>query len=49
MKVFEVDMKIKFALILVMFLSLISCGRKGPLETPKDRPKPKFDKVIDEL
>jgi predicted small lipoprotein YifL len=43
-------MKVKkiFFLTLLTFFVLTSCGRKGALEYEGERPKPKFDKVIDE-
>lgn len=36
------------SLALILLLSLVSCGRKGPLEKPKDYKKPDFSKLIDE-
>lgn len=37
-----------FWLTLLTFFVLTSCGRKGALEFPGERQKPKFDQVIDE-
>jgi len=35
-------------MIFLSILALSSCGRKGPLDHPKDEKRPKFDRVIDE-
>ena len=42
------NLKKLFYLLLISFLALTSCGKKGPLEHLKDEKRPKFDKVIDE-
>lgn len=34
--------------ILIAFLIITSCGKKGPLKYPGEQKRPKFDKVIDE-
>ena len=36
-------------LLIISLLTLTSCGRKGPLEHPKDEKRPKFNRVSDEL
>jgi hypothetical protein len=34
--------------ILIAFLTITACGKKGPLKYPGEQKRPKFDKVIDE-
>ncbi len=43
-------MKIKktFCLIFFSLFALTCCGKKGPLENPKDYKRPSFDKMIEE-
>jgi predicted small lipoprotein YifL len=35
-------------IILIAFLTITACGKKGPLKYPGEQKRPKFDKVIDE-
>ena len=40
--------KFKFLAIFLIFLSIISCGKKSPIEKPDNYSRPDFSRISDE-
>ena len=41
--------KLKFLAIFLIIFSVVSCGKKSPIEKPDDYSSPDFSKISDEI
>jgi predicted small lipoprotein YifL len=44
----QMKFKKSLCLVLMIFLTLSACGKKGPLKYPGEQKRPKFENVVDE-